>query len=253
MPIRAMTFPQNGSLRMWALIVTLILPIVAYLLFQLSRNPEFQLFGDLVYRVDTQEKVVALTFDDGPTERGTKPILKLLQNESIKGTFFLNGKSIDANPQLARMLIDAGHEIGNHSYSHKRMVFMSYARVAQEVESTTELIRDLGYQSEIHFRQPYGKSLFMLPYYLDNKDITTVTWDVESETFIKGEDTPLKIEQRTLNSVKPGSIILFHVMYGDGSTLNALPKIITELKQRGYRFATVSELMTLSAKSTDKR
>ncbi len=253
MAIQATAFLQNGSLRKWALIVVLIPTIVAYLLFQLSRNPEFQLFGDLVYRIDTNEKVVALTFDDGPTERGTKPILELLQREGIEGTFFLNGKSIKANPHLARMLIDAGHEIGNHSYSHKRMVFMSYSKVAQEVESTTELIRSLGYRNEIRFRQPYGKSLLMLPYYLDKKDITTVTWDVESETFTKGEDTPQKIEQRTLNSVKPGSIILFHVMYGDGSTLDALPKIITKLKKRGYRFATVSELIALSEKSTDKR
>lgn len=243
---------QIGSVKTWALIAVIVLTILGYSLYQISRNHQFQFFGDLVYEVDTKQKIVALTFDDGPTYKGTKPVLKILKKHNIKATFYLNGKQIQTKPELVRQLIDAGHEIGNHSYSHKRMVFMSLDEIAKEVESTNQLIRAFGYRDEIHFRPPYGKNLFMLPYYLAKNDITTVTWDVETETFNEAQDTPELIVKRTMDDVKPGSIILLHVMYGNGSSLKALPEIITQLKKRNYSFATVNELIKLSSQSVSK-
>ena len=238
---------------MWLLVTVLALPIFAYILFEISRSDQFQFFGKLIYEVDTKEKIVALTFDDGPTIKGTDPVLKVLKDHDIKATFYLNGSSIKKSPKLTRQIIDAGHEIGNHSYSHKRMVFMSYSEVAREIESTTKLIKELGYEGEIRFRPPFGKKLFVLPYYLSKNDLTTITWSVETETFNPGEDTPELIIKRAMTSVKPGAIILLHVMYGDGASLKALPEIITRLKQQGYSFTTVSELIALSEKSTSNR
>ena len=252
MTFKAKILGQQGSIKLTLLILIGIISLLLYSVFQLSRNHQFQFFGDLIYQVDTNEKVVALTFDDGPSYKGTEPVIAILKEHGIKGTFYLNGRSIQKHPELAALLVDAGHEIGNHSYSHKRMVFMPYSEVAEELESTNKLIRELGYQGDIRFRPPYGKNLFVLPYYLANNDIATVTWDVEAETFNQGEDTPEKIVKRTMESVKPGSIILLHVMYGDGSTLEALPEIIFRLKQRGYGFATVSELIALSPESRVK-
>lgn len=236
----------KGSIKVWLLAILLALPILAYALRQVSRSDQFQFFGNLIYEVDTKEKVVALTFDDGPTEKGTSSVVEILKHHNVKGTFYINGKSIKKSPELTRQLIDAGHEIGNHSYSHKRMVFMSYGEVAKEVESTSKLIQDLGYEDEIRFRPPFGKKLFTLPYYLGENDITTVTWSVETETFNEGQDTPELIVKRAMDSVKPGAIILMHVMYGDGSSLKALPEIIIRLKKQGYTFATVSELIALA-------
>ena len=231
---------------MWLLMVLLGLPMLVYTVFQTARNHQFQFFGDLVYQGDTNDKVVALTFDDGPSHKGTGPVIKILKEHGIRATFYLNGEHIETKPELLTQLINAGHEIGNHSYSHKRMVFMSYSEVAKEVESTTSLIRDFGYTGEIHFRPPYGKNLVVLPYYLANNGITTVTWDVEPETFEPREDTPELIVKRAMEQVRPGSIILLHVMFGEGSTLKALPELITQLKHRGFSFATVSELIALS-------
>lgn len=252
MSLQAKILDQQGSIKRTLVILIATTIVLLYSAFQISRNHQFQFFGKIISHVETDKKVVALTFDDGPTYKGTEPVIEILRQHEIKATFYLNGRPMQQHPELATLLIDAGHEIGNHSYSHKRMVFMPYSDVAEELESTSKLIRELGYQGEIRFRPPYGKKLFMLPYYLANNDITTATWDVEAETFHQGEDTPELIVKRTMKSVKPGSIILLHVMHGDGSTLKALPEIISRLKQRGYRFATVSELIELSPKSLVK-
>ena len=109
---------------------------------------------------------MALTFDDGPTTDGTGHILEMLEDHSVRATFFLMGSSIEANPEAARALVAAGHEIGNHTYSHDRMVLKSHAFVKQEIEATDRLIRSVGYTGDIHFRAPYSHKFVMLPWYL---------------------------------------------------------------------------------------
>lgn len=144
-------------------IVILCVLVLAALLFQLSRSRTYQVFGKLVSRVETAEKVVALTFDDGPTKRATEKIISLLGQENVKATFFLTGQGIEQNPVQARQLLAAGHQIANHSYSHRRMAFISYQAVVDEIQKTNQLIRSVGYTDEIVFRPPYGKKLFVLP------------------------------------------------------------------------------------------
>lgn len=231
----------------WLSTIGLVILLAGFGLAELSRNHKFQFFGELVYRAKTDEKVVALTFDDGPTPLRTQQILKILHRENVQATFYLNGKSIAKNPLETKRIVEAGHEIGNHSYSHKRMVLMSYDEVAREIEDTTQQIREIGYQGPIRFRPPFGKKLFMLPYYLAKQNIMTITWDVETETFNPGQDTPDKIYRRAIEQTQPGSIILLHVMYGDGSSLKAVPRIIQTLKADGYRFATVEQLLSLNS------
>jgi len=114
------------------------------------------------------------------------------------------------------------------------------------------LIRDLGYQEKIHFRPPYGKKLFMLPYYLEQQGITTVMWSVAPENYNAHQQSAEDIVRKTLDAVKPGAIILLHANYREGTTRRALPEIITQLKKRGYEFTTVSELITLSENSSSK-
>lgn len=209
------------------------------------KNDHFQLFGELVYRVDTKQKVLALTFDDGPTPDRTKEILRILDEENIKATFFLNGGSLEKHAEAGRLLVNSGHEIGNHSYSHKRMVFMSYAEVAKEIESTERIIRQYGYREPLHFRPPFGKKLISLPLYLKNNNIKAITWDVEPETWGAARNS---VEERIENAVsqtKPGSIIIMHVMHGDDKSMQAVRPIVRQLKEKGYTFLTISELMAL--------
>ena len=222
--------------------------VVGLAYYLLLKNDQFQLFGEMIYRVETDQKVVALTFDDGPTPERTSQILSILDNEKIKATFFLNGKALERYPDAGRLLVNSGHEIGNHSYSHKRMVFMRYSEVAKELESTEKIIRDYGYTGQIHFRPPYGKKLISLPLYLRNNNIKTITWDVEPETWTTPRASIAERIERGISGTKPGSIILMHVMHGDNKSMAAVTSIIQQLKTDGYQFVTVSELLQYQQK-----
>jgi len=221
--------------------------IIFIALWQVSKSKRFQFVGNLIDRVETTEKVVALTFDNGPTKHKTKEILNILDEAEIKATFYLVGSSIAQNIQETKDIIAKGHEIGNHSYTHQRMVLKSYRFIADELEKTNQLITQAGYRNEIRFRPPYGKKLFSLPYYLNNKNITTVTWDVEPETYLDKNASANDITKYVVQNTKPGSIILLHVMFKSrGNSLAAVPLIVQQLKDKGYRFVTVSELIDSS-------
>ncbi|MFE7718887.1 polysaccharide deacetylase family protein [Nocardia rhizosphaerihabitans] len=199
----------------------------------------YQLAGTLVDRVETDEKLVALTFDDGPTDR-TPEILRMLAELQVPATFYLVGDDLAAHPEHGAAIAAAGHEIGNHSYSHRRMVLVSGDTVRDEIERTDAEIRRTGYQGPITFRPPYGKKLWSLPNYLADHDRTTVTWDVEPDS--AGGATREAIIADTMAQTRPGSIVLLHVMHGTESAA-AVPEIVTGLRARGYEFTTVSDMV----------
>jgi peptidoglycan-N-acetylglucosamine deacetylase len=225
-------------------IVIILLLGISYVLFNLSKSRTFQFFGGLVNQVDTSEKVVALTFDDGPAIH-TDEILTILKAENVKGTFFLTGNEIEKYPNDAKRIAEEGHEIGNHSYSHQRMVLKSPSFIKEEIEKTDKLIRQIGYKGEIHFRPPFGKKLFVLPYYLDKHDRKSIVWSIEPETYPEVAADSTKIAEHVIDNIEPGSIILLHVMYESRrESLHSVKEMITSLKEQGYKLVTVSELLT---------
>lgn len=212
----------------------------------LGKSPRLQLFGELVYRVDTEEPVVALTFDDGPMRGKTDAILATLAEHGVHATFFLVGEAMQRHPDEARRIVAAGHEVGNHSWSHQRMLLRSPAFVARELESTDALIREAGWEGPIHFRPPYGKRLVVLPWYLRRHGITTVTWDSAPESELGPGASAGEIADQVARTVRPGSIVLLHVMFdARAESMKAVPQVIDRLRAQGYRFVTVSELMAL--------
>lgn len=209
--------------------------------YRLMSSRSYQLAGELVDRVDTDQKVVALTLDDGPSER-TPEVLRVLDELDVPATFYLNGRDVDARPEHARAIVAAGHELGNHTYTHRRMVFVSPGTVREEVEKTDTALRAIGYQGPITFRPPYGKKLWTLPRYLADHDRTTVMWDVEPDSGVTA--TAGTIADQAVREAGPGSIILLHVMYANAAeSLAAIPRIVGDLRAEGYRFVTVSELI----------
>ncbi|MGW5723982.1 polysaccharide deacetylase family protein [Amycolatopsis sp. NPDC003865] len=236
---------KSRRARKWAIVVACALVVVlagAGSLFEISKSRTFQFFGKLVDRVETTEKVVALTFDDGPDPAGTHAILDTLKSRQVPATFFLIGRDIAAHPALAHDIAAAGHEIGNHSFSHERMIGVTPAWVADEVEATDALIRTTGYTGEILFRPPNGKKLFALPHYLASHGRTTITWDVEPDS--DGTPDAATVVSATVDRVRPGSIVLLHGMYASRKqTRRAIGPIIDRLAARGYRFVTVSRLI----------
>jgi peptidoglycan-N-acetylglucosamine deacetylase len=213
-------------------------------LHRLARSRTYQVFGKLVPRVETTQRVVALTFDDGPTEAVIDDILGVLASRRVRATFFVTGADMVEAPGAAQRLVAAGHELGNHTYSHKRMVLRSQAFYRSEVERTDELIRAAGEQREIYFRMPYGWKLVGLPWFLWRTGRTAVMWDVDPAP--DPRTTPERIVARTLEHVRPGSIILLHPWYRSGPSVRAaLPVIIDKLQGQGYQFLTVDELLRI--------
>jgi peptidoglycan-N-acetylglucosamine deacetylase len=222
--------------------------IGALLLFQVSKSRTFQFFGGITSRVETSQKVVALTFDDAPTPKTTE-ILDILKEKQIKATFYEIGKGIEEYPGIAKAIIDAGMEVGNHSYSHERFLLKSQSFIDSEIQKTNTLIRNSGYKGEITFRPPNGKKLFGLPWYLHQHSIKAIMWDVEPDTFVpalqEGNEKTKFLVDYTMEHTRPGSIILLHPFCDSCvSDRQAIGKIIEGLKSQGYNFITVSELLT---------
>lgn len=232
--------------KLYPFAVAALLVVGFIALWQISRSPTFQFFGRLTPRVNTSQKVVALTFDDGPTPEATAQILSALDEGHVRATFFVTGAELEKNMAEGKRIVSAGHELGNHSYSHERMVLVTPSFVRREIEKTDKLIRDAGHQGEIYFRPPYGKKLFTLPYYLARTDRESVTWDVDPDSYPEVAADSDKIAEYVLSRARPGSIIILHVMYRSrGESLKAVKKIVEGLKARGYSFKTVSELLAM--------
>ncbi|MBP2471428.1 peptidoglycan/xylan/chitin deacetylase (PgdA/CDA1 family) [Crossiella equi] len=227
----------------WTTAVFVLLAGSLWGVWALANARSFQLYGGLTDRVDTQDKVVALTFDDGPTEL-TPAVLRHLADAGVRATFFLTGRELAAHREQGAAIARAGHEIGNHTYTHARMWLVGTEFVASEVERTDEEIRRTGYSGEITFRPPNGKKLVSLPRYLDRHQRKTIMWDVEPESDGTDANDPAAITRAVVDQVRPGSIVLLHVMYpARTASMDAVPGVLTGLKERGYRFVTISELL----------
>ncbi len=227
-------------------VVIIALLIGFYGFYKVSRARTFQLLGDIVPRVETEQKVVALTFDDGPAIEGTAQILAVLKEHNVRASFFLIGAELEQNFEQGKQIIAAGHEVGNHSYTHEHMVFKSPSFLQHEIDRTDQLLREAGYASEIHFRSPYCYKFLLLPYYLSQRNKKNITFDVEPESWAAIDGNAEKMAEHVLEQTRPGSIILLHVMYPSRrESLRAVPIIITGLRERGYEFKTVSELLAL--------
>ena len=209
----------------------------------LHKAPGVQIAGDLASHGDRSLRRVALTFDDGPSSKHTGAVLDKLDALGVRATFFLNGSAMEKHPAVTRLIVERGHELGNHSYSHERMLFRSQSWIAEEVESTDALIRKAGHSGEIYFRPPYGKRLLTLPIYLATTNRTTITWDVNGDPN-PSEDSASDISNNILKNVRPGSIILLHVMWNSRqNSRDALESIVVGLRDAGYDIVTVSQLL----------
>jgi peptidoglycan-N-acetylglucosamine deacetylase len=212
----------------------------------LMDSRSIQLLGDHVAHVDTTRKVVALTFDDGPSSQYVSQILADLGRYGVRATFFVIGAQAKADPDALRGLVVARQEIGNHSYDHRRLVFVSTKTVAYEVEAADQVIRAAGYAGPITFRPPYGKKLLSEPYYLWRHNRMTVMWDVAPDSVAGIAGDPRALTRYVMDNVRPGSIIELHPWSSGGSaTRDALPGIIAGLRASGYELVTVSELLAL--------
>jgi len=160
-------------------------------------------------------------------------------------SFYLVGQDAVRHPDLVQRIFNNGHEIGNHSFTHPRLLLMTQRRIAAEIEQTDQALREAGYTGPLTFRPPYGKKLIGLPAYLARNQRASIMWSLAPEQWTG------PIEERVARvrrEITPGAIILLHIMFDHGQgARDMLDPLITALKADGYRFVTLSALLAAHA------
>jgi peptidoglycan/xylan/chitin deacetylase (PgdA/CDA1 family)/uncharacterized membrane protein YbhN (UPF0104 family) len=232
----------------WALfgIVCLLVLLWAYASF----TPNSPLFGRVVTGRGTNERVLALTFDDGPSAEWTPPVLDALRDSNARATFFLLGRNVEAHPELVRRISDEGHEIASHGYDHALLTFASGADVDHQLERTERsLAKALGGSAKARlFRAPHGFRNPFVARATARRGYEVVGWTKGVwDTAKPGVET---IVRRTIGGFRPGGILLLHDGDGSGAndersqTAEAVPEIVERAHAAGYELVTVSELAT---------
>ena len=210
-----------------------------------SVSKSSQLFGPSVYRGSGARRSIALTFDDGPTE-GTLPILEYLTKQNVWATFFQCGMNVRRHPQIAREVAAAGHELGNHSYSHPKLPFKSPDFIEREFAETQTIISYETGLTPMLLRPPYGFRWVGLREVQHKLALLGVMWTVIGNDW---RWPARRIASHVLQHTSPGGIICMHDGRGvqprpdTTSTLEALKFIIPRLQDQGFRFEVVSDLM----------
>ncbi|MFA1544401.1 polysaccharide deacetylase family protein [Actinomadura monticuli] len=182
-------------------------------------------------------KCVALTFDDGPAE-STGELLDVLAAKNVRATFFLVGENVVKHPELVRRELQAGHEIGDHSYTHADLGTASKTTVMSELTRTQDAIRRAAGFTPVLLRPPYGSVSKRLTKLARSMGLAQVLWTVDPLDW-EHRDTGY-VEKRVLKRVRPGYVVLMHDIHP--TTVRAVPRIIDRLAAEGYAFVTVSEL-----------
>lgn len=185
---------------------------------------------------------VALTFDDGPDPEHTPALLDALAELDVPATFFLVGRAVDAHPELATRIAREGHEIGNHTYSHRYLPLARSRSVAAELAATDAAIaRATGIVPTLA-RPPYGGRSPRNVRAFARSAKRLVTWDVNSFDW-KGKPAD-EVAQRVLERTRPGSIVLMHEAREGGEvTIDAVRLLVPQLRQQGFELTTVSDTM----------
>ena len=185
---------------------------------------------------------VALTFDDGPHYKYTAEILDILKKYDVRATFFTVGTNVERYPELIQRELSEGHEVANHTYSHKHMAKLSDDEFIDEVEGWENVIyENHGYRSDL-FRPPEGILTDGEKQAIAELGYDVVLWSVDTRDWAHNKVE--RIVDTVISDVTDGSVILFHdFVSGDSPTPEALEIIIPRLKEMGYEFVTVSQLM----------
>ena len=226
---------MKGNIRGLFSVVVLLLTLVAG-----AYHMVLSTDGNAIRYVPTTHKVVALTIDDGPHPEATPKILRILKEKQVKVTFFVLGNNAAAYNELVRQAASEGHEIGSHAYSHSFLSRMSPAAYEAEMDQANQLIRQLAQEPAV-FRPPGGAWNDAIARAALERGQTTILWSVDAGDW---RCPPAgQVIKTVLDNVKPGSIVLLHDGQPSLPTPEAIGIIIDKLREKGYQFVTVSELL----------
>jgi len=226
------------SFYIYPLLLILYSLVVFYGCYYIGSN----FFIKIICSANTDQKEIAISFDDGPVSNYTTEILQLLKQDNIKATFFCIGNRIAGNENIVKKIKDDGHIIGNHSYSHhfwfdifsSEKMLDDLKKMDQETERVTGIVPKL-------FRPPYGVTNPNLKKAIIKGNYIPVGWSVRSmDTVIRDEK---KLLDKINRSLKPGAVFLFHDT--SKTTVNILPEFIREVKKKGYTIVPLDKLLHL--------
>ena len=192
-----------------------------------------------VYCVERGDNKISLTFDVAWENSNTQELIDILDEYDARATFFVTGDWCDRYPDDIKMFADAGHEIQNHSDVHPHVQGMNVNDLITDTKSASRKIKDITDTEPTLYRAPYGEYDDTVITTVEGMGLTVIQWDVDSLDWKKPD--PSAITKKVVNSVKSGSIVLFHNDLEN--TTEALPQILEQLSQKGYKFVPVSELI----------
>jgi peptidoglycan/xylan/chitin deacetylase (PgdA/CDA1 family) len=191
---------------------------------------------------DPSTGIVALTFDAGNEDGGAgTQILDILRERGLRVTFFLSGHWVDHNPELAQQLVADGHEIANHSYSHPDLTHLSDSQIVYELDYTDQVVSDImGTHTRPYFRPPFGARNRHVLDVAATTGFRSIYWSLDSGDWLP-RASAAAVAGKILRYAVPGDIVVEHV--GAQASADALPTILDEFAQRGWRVGTVSEVL----------
>lgn len=209
--------------------------------------------GQEISRIKTAEKKIALTFDAGANADGVDKVLSILDENNIRGTFFLTGKFIEKYPEKVKALIASGGDIGNHTYDHKYLTQLTPDQIREEIEKAEGALSDLAPETKFKpfLRPPYGSRTQTTKDAISDNGYISIQWTVDSLGWkgTSGGQSKETVRDKVLKNSAPGAIIMMHLGSNpdDKTHLDseALPEIIGRLRADGYEFVTLSELIRM--------
>lgn len=222
---------------------------------------EYHGFGcqdGIVRGSSTDRNEIAITFDDGPSRRYTPAILDILKQKGVRATFFVTGKQVHKYPEIAKRIVAEGHDIGNHTYSHRELVPATRRAILRQLRRTDKLIEATTGKKTRLFRPPRGIYSNAVRKLLIKEGYQMVLWTVSGVDW-QGVSAG-RVARRVLRYVRPGGIILLHdggaLIRKDGAsrrnTVEALPSIIDGLREKGYRIVSLSHLLEEESAGMEK-
>jgi peptidoglycan/xylan/chitin deacetylase (PgdA/CDA1 family) len=228
---------------------TLLIAILLYGYFV----PASPVFGKVYSKIATSDKVIALTFDDGPNEPYTSQILSILEKDDVQATFFLIGQNVELYPDVARRMVADGDVIGNHSFSHNANHALSFSYY-KDIEKAEQIIAEVTSVNPSLYRPPHGRKSPWELGSVERLGYKEILWNISTNELSK--HTPEFLADQIVKKSKPGGIIDIHDGYGTlhntpkadkSQTVEMLPLILDRLHAEGYTFVTVAQLLDIPA------
>ena len=221
----------------YAVVTTLVLLFswIAFNIFSIKHS----LFLKSFCRIRTKEKIVFLSFDDGPSDQFTPVILDTLKRNNVKALFFCIGQHAEVYPDLVRQIVNDGHRIGNHTFSHNwRNAFSTSGVISAEINKTNNILLEITGSKPVLFRPPFSITNPSIAKAIKASGLHSVGWDIRSFDTISKD--PQKLIRRISNKLRPGSIILLHDNREISSRI--LNELIETIQNKGYKIVPLADV-----------